>query len=161
MRSKGVSFAILATLTTAVFVGLVVFVANGVATGDFLPHAASAQTAPGAPAALTVDAADLTRAGFTAPAAIAAAPGRYAPPNYYFHVKESIAAAHPDAEAPDVVAVLIFHYTYATSVPMDNAVVTDLSGKTQACLTRPGYYLCVTGPDHDKTVALLNILKLK
>ncbi len=114
------------------------------------------------PSAPTVSVADLTAVGFTGVIVQASQSGGYQPPNVYFRVKETLTP--PRAEwggTADLVAVSIFPMTYAPAFSMPQMQVSDFAGRTNACMTRPGYYVCVTGPQKDKVIALANLLVTK
>lgn len=115
-------------------------------------------------APLFVEVSDLKAAGFTNAAIQPAVGTRFnAIHMTYFRVAETVAAAHPEWAkngSANLVAVDIMPLTYAPNFSSTMSV-KDLSGRTSACLTRPGYYICVVGPDVTKTVALANELQRK
>ena len=117
-------------------------------------------------AGLGVSAADLSTAGFTRPAALPPANGRFQIQGVtYFRVAESVAAAHPEwakEGVADVVAVSIVPTTWSQdAVTGGTEQKADNSGRVGICNSRPGYYFCVTGPDETKDRALVDLLKSK
>ncbi len=110
----------------------------------------------------TVSVADLAKAGFTGAVVQQPGGGGYLPPNYYFKVKETVASTHPEwGGAADLVAVLIFPMPYDPGFSLPEPSLKDFSGRTQACVTGSGNYICVTGPLKDKVVALAGIIAAK
>ncbi len=110
----------------------------------------------------TVSAEDLVDAGFTDVKVQAPSGSGFLAPTAYFRVKETVAAAHPEwGDAANLVAALIFPMNYQTTFSLAEPRLRDFSGRADACMTRPGYYICVTGPDAGKVRALLDILMKK
>lgn len=114
-------------------------------------------------ASLSVSVSDLSAAGFTGPAALSATQSAYMSPVMYFTVKESVAAQHPEwGNAANIVAVTIEKQADSTWMYNGGQLqMIDLFGRTQARVSRPGYYIVVTGPEANKVVALANALKTK
>lgn len=125
------------------------------------PAPAPAVTNPKPPLVATINV--LTSAGYHEVTAVAPAVGRFEPPVQYFHVQESVTAAHPEwGDSANVVAVLVRPMTdtawqYNNGQPQ----TVDYAGRTQVRLSRPGYYIVVTGPETDKVTALAEWLKAK
>ncbi len=129
----------------------------------------SAATAPVTPPTLKdyfnipVSAAELKAAGFVEPVALAPTKTRFLPPVYYFRVKDipANAAGAPWGDAQSVVSVLIRPMEDKKWAYNNGEVrLYDLGGRFEARVSSQGYYLVVTGPDKDKTVALLRNLKV-
>ncbi len=110
----------------------------------------------------SVTEADLTAAGFTGVEAQAPSGSSFQPPTMYFRVKESVAATNPEwGDAANLVAALVFPMNYQTSFSLSEPRVRDFAGRSDICMTKPGFYICVVGPDAGKGRALLDILLKK
>ena len=112
---------------------------------------------------IPLSAAEIKAAGFAEPVALAPTKTRFLPPVYYFRVKDIPAngAGAPWGDAQSVASVMIRpvadkKWVYNTG----DVKLYDLGGRFEARVSSPGYYLVVTGPDKDKTVALLRNLKV-
>ena len=106
---------------------------------------------------------ELKAAGFTDPVAVVPIAHRYAPPTYYFRVKEApiepTGAAWGDTK--NLVSVLIRPIADKKWVYNKNEIqLIDLGGRFEARASSPGYYLVVAGPDKDKVIVLLHNLKV-
>lgn len=114
-------------------------------------------------ASVLVTPAQLTVAGFTDVQTQVAETGsnRFLPPNYYFHVKETLDATHAQewGDAARMVAVLV-EPKISPDLMFNNGKVEvhTLDGRTQAFLTTSQYYIEATGPVADKTIALVSSL---
>lgn len=114
-------------------------------------------------AAPIVSLGDLSAAGFTNPTVQAPTVTGFLPPVKYFTVKETVAAQHPEwGTAANLVAVTIQTESDPNWLYNGGQLqIIDLFGRTQARVSRPGFYIVVTGPDANKVVALANALKTK
>ncbi len=104
---------------------------------------------------------DLSAAGFTNPRAVQAK-GSVSPTVYYFEVEENSATRNPDwGSVSNLVAVTIQKTTNPEWLYNEGMIeIIDIKGRTQARISRPGYYIAVTGPDVQKVTALAeNIAK--
>jgi hypothetical protein len=123
-----------------------------------LPTPSSSQTST-----LTVSVADVTQAGFTNVVRQETVSGKYKSPVNYFRVNESTIAANPAwGDASNIVAVNITTITDSTWEYNNSQIQTiDMAGRTQAKISRPGFYITVTGPDAAKVTELARILAEK
>lgn len=110
-----------------------------------------------------VSVSDLAAAGFTGASAEPAKENAFLAPVSYFRVTESVSAAHPEwGSAANLLAVSIQAVADQNWLYNNGQMeVVDISGRTQARVSRPGYYIVVTGPDSNKVVALTKALKAK
>ena len=97
----------------------------------------------------------LTAAGFNDVTAQAAQVANYLPPNFYFHVKETVPASFGWGVTSNLVAVFIMP-KIDTSWQLNNGQMSiqDIAGRTQASITTANYYIVVTGPDKQKVINL-------
>ncbi len=174
MRSHHVSRAVLASAVVMFFVSLDVFAqyqgtgavggtgANGFPASFGSAAATTTEAAP-ATSSQTVQAADLTAAGFTDPVAVTSTATGFLPPVSYFRTKETVVSVHPEwGGAADLVAVSVTAIADRSwSYNGGQMQIVDLSGRTQARVSKPGVYVVVTGPDANKVAALANIVKAK
>ncbi len=115
---------------------------------------------PLAESTLNVSVEDLKAVGFTNPVVKSPTVSAFLAPVQYFTVKETV-NMHPEwGSAGNLVAA--FAQKIADPAWLYNngqMEIVDISGRTQARVSRPGYYIVVTGPDANKTVALANLIK--
>ncbi len=102
-------------------------------------------------------------AGFTVIKQHDPATGRYRAPVYYFETKETVSGAPGTAwgDAASLVAVLVQPIEDETWVfNKGDMQTTELTGRFQAAVSSPGYFIVVTGPDKNKVMTLTHTLKV-
>ena len=111
----------------------------------------------------TVNENDLSMVGFTGVKLQPAATNKFLPPVIYFRVNQTVAKTNPEwGDSADLVSVIITKmWNSSWTYNKGQMTINELAGRTQALVSTPGYYIAITGPDHDKVVTLANILKTK
>lgn len=116
----------------------------------FLAMGAFAQTSP-IPSTLNVTKNDLTAVGYKNIAVITPYQNIFAPPNLYFQV-----------DTKGYLTVLVEPITDPSWSYNNGQMQTlNMSDQIQARVSRPGYYIVVTGSDQTRVVALANLLEKK
>lgn len=101
-------------------------------------------------------------AGFTGVQTVNTGTNRFQLPTYYFTAKETIITGR-DAwgDAANLIAVLIQPVEDQKWVFNQGDIqTTELSGRFQAAVSSPGYFISVTGPDKNKVITLAHTLKV-
>ena len=105
---------------------------------------------------IQITSAELADAGFTGVKKLVPTTVRYAPPQYYFTVSQSVAGW---GNASNLVSILVLPTDDKNWVYNNGKMeVKDEAGRTQINLTTPGYYISIDGPDKNKEAALAAIL---
>jgi len=109
----------------------------------------------------TITVADVAAAGYTNVTVQSPAASAYLEPTIYFRVNE-VVISPAWSNSANLLSVLIYPFTYATDFTTGGLLVEkEYYSRYEACVTRTGYYICVTGPDRTRVNALATNLSKK
>jgi len=111
----------------------------------------------------TVNSNDLSSVGFTGIQLQEPIKTKFLPPVVYFRVDQTVAKTNPEwGDAANVISVSIVKMANGSwQYNHGQMTVEEMLGRTQTRVSSPGYLIVITGPDHNKVIALANILKSK